>query len=104
MLPGDFVNHYITSIYATTSLQDQILGLYLKTSVGYKTRIYLLKTCIRLLQNKTVINSDQILKGILTFTDFYIFTWKDNTWSDKVQVVAQGERQKSFSEHGKGIF
>lgn len=30
MLPGDFVNHYITSIYATTSLQDQIHGLYLK--------------------------------------------------------------------------
>lgn len=34
MLPGDFVNHYITSIYATTSLQDQIHDLYLKNLSG----------------------------------------------------------------------
>lgn len=40
----------------------------------------------------------------MTFTDFYIFNWKDNTWSDKVQVVAQGERRKSFSETWKRYF
>lgn len=34
MLPADFVNHYITSIYVTTSLQYQIHSLYLKNLSG----------------------------------------------------------------------